>query len=62
MQIISKLIINDFTFNLEDKRINSLCFNIQTFINIWQIIHDLVMLSDWVEEVIQPIKQSVTIF
>jgi hypothetical protein len=34
----------------------------QTFYNIWKIIHDLVMISDWVEEVIHPIKETVTIF
>lgn len=34
----------------------------KTFLNLWQVIHNLVMISDWVVEVISPIKSTVTIF
>lgn len=41
---------------------NSLAISEAVFRVVWKIFHDLMVLPNWIEEVISPIKETITLY
>jgi hypothetical protein len=52
----------DFTIKTSNGKINSLFITPQLFEVIWKNFHEVVILSNWIEEMISPIKNTVTLY
>ena len=57
-----KLLLTDFDTNYEEVKINSsLCFNGEVFNSLWSVFHKISLISAWMNEVILPVKKTITI-
>lgn len=57
-----KLMLTDFDTNFDDTKINSsLCFNAEAFRSLWTVFHKISLISAWMNEVILPVKKTITI-
>lgn len=56
------MLLADFGTCYEDVRVNSsICFNVEVFQAMWSVFHRISLISAWMNEVILPVKKSITI-
>ena len=62
LSIVIELTITDFSTKIEQRTINSsICFNFTVFQALWNTFHRIILLSSWMKEVMEPVKDSITL-
>lgn len=62
LNILCRIIRNDFHARQGNSKINSLGINEEVFQVIWKIFHKIAIIPEWIEEVISPLKDSLTTY